>query len=210
MSSRRLRAMTHHLSGASRPVRGGWRLVRAGVLGGSSVLLAVGAHLLGGGVGPSAAVVALTVCLAGLIAVSVTARACRLPLLLTVLGLEQAGLHLLFGATSAAASCGPGPGPAAHGLHAGAMCVSPAGHAGMAEPGLSMVVAHVAAVIATAWLLARGERWVWALVATATAAVSARPSRRRSRPTRMVPVAAYAVSGRAVLALAPTRGPPAV
>ena len=202
--------MTPTVTGVPRPVRGGWRLLRAGVLGGSSVLLAVGAHLLGGGSAPSAAVVALTVCLAGLVAVSVTARRCRLPLLLTVLGVEQAGLHLLFGAASAAASCSPTVGSAAHGLHVGAMCASAAGPGGMAEPSLGMVLAHVAAVIATAWLLARGELWVWALVATATAAVTVRPSRRRSRPARLVPVAVFAVAGSPLLALAPTRGPPQI
>ncbi|GAA3704885.1 hypothetical protein GCM10022204_22920 [Microlunatus aurantiacus] len=193
-------------AGARRPGQGGVRLLRAAALGGSSLLLAAWAHLAGGGAAPNTAAMVLAGCATGVIAVSVTARRCRMPLLLTVLGLEQAGLHLLFG-SSAAALCLPNA-PMSHGLHAGASCVSVAGQHSMAEPGLVMVLAHVAALIVMAWVLARGEQWVWGLVDAATAVLAPRPSRRRGRLARQVPAPAYRRAGIQLVALAPTRGPP--
>lgn len=194
-------------AGARRPGQGGWRLLRATVLGASSMLLAATAHLAGGGQAPTAAVLIMAGCLTGLVAVSLTARRCRMPLLLTVLGLEQAGLHLLFGSSATAASCLPSV-PMSHGLHTGGTCVSMAGQHSMAEPGLLMVLAHVAALIGTAWLLARGEQWVWALVDAATAVLSPRPSRRRRRLARHVPALNLWSARVQLVALAPTRGPP--
>lgn len=203
---------------APRPGEGGWRLLRAAVLGGSSLLLASGAHLLGGGGVPNAAVLVLAFCLAGLVAVSVTARRCRLPSLLAVLGVEQTGLHLLFGSTAANGVCSPVAVAPLHGVHAEALCTSATGHPGMAptglsvalvhQAGLSMVLAHLVALLVTAWLLARGERWVWGLVAVAAAAVAARPTRRRPRPVRQLPTWLFSSTASPLLQTAPTRGPP--
>ncbi|MGI8458431.1 MAG: hypothetical protein ACR2LI_10010 [Propionibacteriaceae bacterium] len=84
MSTRR-----QHVSAA--PWQGFLRGVRVVVLGGVSMLLASGAHLPGGGQLSSAGVVVVSGFVLGLVAAVVTARRCRLPVLLLVLGVEQVG-----------------------------------------------------------------------------------------------------------------------
>lgn len=184
------------------------RLARAAVLGASSVLLAVGAHLTGGGMVPNAALLMLTICATGVIAVSLTSRRCGLPLLLTVLGLEQTGLHLVFAAGSATAIGSCGPVDAAHHLHAVAACGLAVSPAGLEHAGLSMILAHVGAIVLTAWLLARGEQWVWRMVSEATRTPAVRGSRRRPRALRQVPIWLPVLGFAPLETPAPTRGPP--
>src|SRR3954454_10511944 len=101
------------------PTTGWTRLLRAGAFGTASLLLAGLAHVLGGGGLPDLGLGLLLVAATGTVAVVLTARRCRLPLLLTTLGAEQLTLHALLtddGSLSCAAM------PAVHG---GAMACAP-------------------------------------------------------------------------------------
>jgi hypothetical protein len=147
-----------------------WRAVRVAVLGATSLLLATSAHALGGGDLPALGVLAVTAIVLGLVAVPLTARRCRTGVLLAVLGVQQTLLHLLFGSAAAHPGCGSsGLEAAAHQLDAacamhstGPMRVQSMGP--MADAGTTtwtMIIAHIAATVATAWLLGRGEAWLW-------------------------------------------------
>jgi hypothetical protein len=82
---------------------------------------------------------------------------------------QQTLLHLLFGSAAAHPGCGrSGLETAAHQL--GAACamhgtgpISVQSTGPMADAGTTwtMIVAHIAATVATAWLLGRGEAWLW-------------------------------------------------
>ena len=134
------------------------------------MLLAGLAHTLGGGHLPNPAVLTMTAVLLGLVATTATARRCRFPLLVTLLGVEQILLHLwLTAAVQAEAVCAANPVVAGGGHvgHTGAgpgcvLAASPA--AGEMAHGYEMWVAHAVATVLTAWLLARGEAWWWRTV----------------------------------------------
>jgi len=141
------------------------------VLGAASLLLATSAHIIGGGTLPSLGVLALTALVLGLVAVPLTGRRCRTGVLVAVLGVQQFFLHLVFTAVAEQRGCEPsGLVAAAHQL--GAACTMtmplnmplnmpmdvPMTAAGASWP---MILAHAAATAATAWLLARGEAWLW-------------------------------------------------
>jgi hypothetical protein len=147
-----------------------WRAVRVAALGATSLLLATSAHAVGGGDLPALGVLVVTALVLGLVAVPLTARRCRTGVLLAVLGVQQTLLHLLFSSAAARPGCDPsGLDAAAHqlgaacGMHGtGPMSVQntgPMGDAGATS--WTMIVAHIAATIATAWLLGRGEAWLW-------------------------------------------------
>jgi hypothetical protein len=163
------------------PIRGADRLLRIGVLGGTSLLLAAGAHSAGGGALPGPGLLVVVAAVLGLAALVVTQRRCRFPLLLVLLGGQQLALHAVFtAATNVSAACVPMAGGVPHhGSLAGAACLPVAGVAAgtpMLMSGPSMWLAHLAAVAATAWLLSRGEAWLWRtaerIIRTATAAPS--------------------------------------
>ncbi len=153
----------------------GWtRASRVVVFGGSSLLLAGTAHRLGGGALPGAGVLGVTGFVLGLLGVVLTTRRLRFALVLPVLAVEQAGLHLLFHATSALPACstvGAGGHAAAMPGMTTSMCppgsmlpgAMPMASMPMASMhlGWSMLLAHLGATAATAWLLARGEVWCW-------------------------------------------------
>jgi len=122
-----------------------WRAVRVAVLGAASLVLATSAHIIGGGTLPSLGVLALTALVLGLVAV------------------QQSLLHLLFTAVAEQRGCEPsGLVATAHQL--GAACAMnmpmdmPMTATGASWP---MILAHAAGTAATAWLLARGEAWLW-------------------------------------------------
>ncbi len=71
-----------------------------------------------------------------------------------------------------------------------------------------MLVAHLVATLATAWLLARGERWWWRQWDRAVEAATwtATPRVRRPRPARPLPVRVLLGADRP--AAAAPRGPP--
>jgi hypothetical protein len=170
------------------PLAGGRRLARAAGLGLATYGLAVGAHVVAGGGLPGWPVTALLTALLGVLAVAFTARRRRLPALFAVLAVGQAGLHLLLSLLETrAASCVPAGG--SH--HAvAATCATGVASAPMLMPSLTMLVAHAAATLATAWVLARGEAWLWR---TLRRAFSLPVSRAGDAPRRLGVVARFAV-----------------
>jgi hypothetical protein len=140
-----------------------WRAVRVGVLGAASLVLATSAHIIGGGTLPSLGVLALTALVLGLVAVPLTGRRCRTGVVVAVLGVQQSLLHLVFTAVAEQRGCEPSDLVAtAHQLGAACAMDMPMGMP-MTAAGASwpMILAHAAATAATAWLLARGEAWLW-------------------------------------------------
>ena len=89
------------------PLAGAARVVRVVVLGGCTLLLTTAAHTLGGGALPGAGALSGCGLVLGLLGVGFTNRRLRFPTLLAILTLQQAGLHLLFHATSAGHGCDP-------------------------------------------------------------------------------------------------------
>ena len=194
------------------PVAGWSRLVRSVVLGGSSMLLAGLAHLLGGGQLPTPAVLTGTAGFLGLVATTVTARRCRFPLLVALLGFQQILLHLwLTAASQAHAICVTGPtglggGHDRHVVVGDGCLLTPSAAAGLGH-GYGMWAAHAVAVVLTAWLLARGETWWWRTVERVVRAAPA--SVRPSEPTRHeIGADPIGLAGPAERSPAAPRGPP--
>jgi hypothetical protein len=189
------------------PTTGWARLLRASAFGTASLLLAGLAHLVGGGELPDPGLGLLLIAATGMVAVVVTARRCRLPMLLTVLGAEQLLLHALLDSSEPVAACAQ---PAVHG---GMVCLPVTGPAAVAvghSLSLVMFSAHVLATVLTAWLLARGEAALWRLadrvVRAATAAVTSWPA---AAPRVLVVSPLRSMTARVLRDDAPPRGPPA-
>ena len=180
---------------------GGWaRSARAGVLGGTSLFLATAGHVLGGGTLPGAGLLALTAVGLGLLAVTLTARRLRFGVLLAALGVEQLLLHLLFHASTTAMTCAtvamPGIAMPGHAMTAGAVC----GTGAATTAGWPMLLGHALAVLTTAWLLARGERWLWSVADRIHSCAGVTTARvRRPRPTVVPVVATFLARTRWVL-----------
>ncbi|HET9649583.1 MAG TPA: hypothetical protein VFP34_15330 [Microlunatus sp.] len=196
---------------AGTPLRGRSRLLRVSAFGGASMLLATAAHMAAGGAPPGAGVLSISAFVVGLLALTLTARRCSFWLLGGVLAVEQVVLHEVFATTSMATpSMSIGACPPTSGFNHGAAmaaCVATP-HEAVAGSGSGMLVAHLLATVATAWLLARGERWLWRLADSIVQAASAAPafSVRRPRPTRPLPPARLAAAARP--ADVDARGPP--
>lgn len=142
------------------PLAGGRRLARAAGLGLATYGLAIGAHAVGGGHVPGWPAGVILTALLGVLAVAFTARRRRLPGLLAALVGSQAALHVLLSLLETpSASCAMGAG----GHHAVPVVCGPAAAASatMLMPSMPMLVAHAGATLATAWVLARGEAWLW-------------------------------------------------
>lgn len=141
-----------------------FRLLRAVVVASSTVLLAAGAHLAGGGSLPDALVVVGVLALVTLSVMALAGRRISLPAMLALLGAGQFGLHNAFEILTESASSAPVLSMNAGHAHMLGM-VSPQGPAPMAMDSPSMLLGHVLATVVTALLLARGEAAVWALLA---------------------------------------------
>ena len=174
---------------------GGWaRLARAGVLGGASLFLATAGHVVGGGTLPGAGLLALTAIGLALLSVTLTARRLRFGVLLAGLGLEQLLLHLLFHASTTAATC-------ASVLMPGHTMSTVCGSGTSTAASWPMLLGHALAVLATAWSLARGERWLWAVADRIHRSAGSAPGRvRRPRPVVVAVLVAFLVPDRWVLA----------
>lgn len=143
---------------------------RSFLVTGVAVFLAAGAHAAGGaGMPPATLLTALTVFLVPPV-VLLARRRLSFPVLATVLSAGQLGLHGAFSLFPPEAVCAA-QGPAGHAHHAVAATACapgvPAG-GGLAEAaghGWLMTVAHLAAILLTALLLARGEKALWHLLA---------------------------------------------
>lgn len=77
------------------PTQGATRVFRAGFLGSVSLLLAVAAHLLGGGTLPPVRVMLAVSAMTAVVSGAMTARRCRMGLLAAVTGVSQLFLHLM-------------------------------------------------------------------------------------------------------------------
>lgn len=149
------------------PGRGRGRAVRSGTLALAVVALAAAGHRVGGGELPSPPILVGLVLATAAPAAALTARRLRWPTLLATLGAGQGVLHVALGALAAPAALGmpvtPGtsitPGtPVMPAVHSHAWHGLP----GSADSGSAMTLAHVLATVATAILLAWGERALWA------------------------------------------------
>jgi hypothetical protein len=171
------------------------------------MVLATAAHLSAGGALPGAGVLGISTFVVGLLALTLTARRCGFWLLGGVLAVEQIVLHEVFATTSmSTGSCTP-LGAIDHST-AMAACVT-AQHEAVAGMGSGMLVAHALATLATAWVLARGERWLSRLADSIVRAASAAPTLRvrRPRPDRLLPSPRLATAARP--GTIDARGPPA-
>ena len=142
------------------PTRGWVRLARAGVFGSSSLFLATAGHVAGGGLLPGPGMLAALGGVLALVSVSLTSRRLRFGLLLGVLAAEQVALHLVLQAASGVSACVavmPGHAMAAPAICGGSVA-APAGSSWL------MLIGHGLALLATAWLMSAGERWLWRLV----------------------------------------------
>lgn len=175
---------------------GGWaRLARAGVFGGASLFLATAGHVVGGGRLPGAGLLALTAIGLALLSVTLTVRRLRFGVLLAALGLEQVLLHLLFHASTTAATC------AAVAMPGHTMAAAVCGSGSSTATSWLMVLGHAAAVLATTWLLARGERWLWGVADRLHRYAGAAPGRvRRPRPVVVAVLATFQIPTRWVVA----------
>jgi hypothetical protein len=169
------------------------------------MLLAAGAHLAAGGRLPSPGILVVTAFLVGLTAVTLTARRCRFGLLAIGLGVEQLILHEVFAASSMAWA------PA---LHAAGGHDATTGHmvvtdvpAGMATSPV-MAAGHLVATLATVWLLAHGEDWLWGLGERAIRAAAAAPTPRRRRSPQPRGSARPVMIARLRRGAVEARGPP--
>lgn len=195
------------------PTTGAHRLVRVAALGGTSLVLACAAHMVGGGHLPSAGVLIVAGILIGLVAVTATTRRCRTGVLLGLLAVQQIILHLVFEASAAAAGCGVMSEVAGHhatmSAHAAPACMMTSAADTMSMPGWAMWVGHLVATLLTALLLARGEAWLWRVADQVITAATAAPSHRQARERRP-PVAVEPFSPATPRAYTPAdpRGPP--
>lgn len=157
------------------PTRGWVRLARAGVLGSCALFLATVGHVAGGGVLPGPGMLAVLGGVLALVSVSLTARRLRFGLLLGLLAVEQVALHLILQAASGASVCvAVMPG---HAMAAPGVCDGPV--AAPAGSSWTMLIGHGLALLATAWLISAGERWLWRLVEQTYRRATARPTRTR-------------------------------
>ncbi len=197
-------------------------MLRAGSLATAGVSLSLAAHTAAGGHVPGPLALAVPTVLAGCAAVLVTGRRVGRLTATGGLVLAQAGLHAWFSMTS---GHGCALTSAFHGhLHGaapdcgavtGSSSAAAASGASSPGPGLTMLLAHLVAVLLTGLLLAHGEALLWRLVALAPTSLrrvldlNVRPVHLALR--RSPPVAAVSRPVAAVLGGAwSLRGPPAV
>jgi hypothetical protein len=193
------------------PLRGARRVLRSAVLGSASLALAVGAHVAGGGAAPGSGMLLLSAALVGLVALPATARRVRLGWLAPLLGLEQALLHALFQAAGSAVCTAPaatGAGHPGHHADAALACLPAAGSATMTMPDGPMLLAHLLATLATAWVLVRGESALWSLAERVVRAAVARPGVLRAAVAVPVPPAPRRRPHQRAHGAAAPRGPP--
>ena len=148
------------------PLTGRVRLVRVGVLGLSAYGLAVGAHVAAGGAAPGWPVSLMLAALLGVLGVAFSARRRGRWALVGVLVATQAVLHGLFSLLDVPSA---GCAVLTSGHHTMTAVCGPVDSTAMLVPSLPMLLAHLAATVATAWVLARGEAWLWRVVRSAFA-----------------------------------------
>ena len=203
----------------SDPATGWLRVVRAAVLGSVAFALALSAHVVAGGQAPSMTVCLVLTLACGEVSIGVTSGRLGLAAITTTLGVFQLALHycLMWLASAGCVAASPVAVAPMH-MHGGPAQILPC--APMAAGAMAstahvstvlMLAAHAIATVATAGVLAHGERVMWLLVSAVwtvfhrVGTVLITPAGRRSNP----PLADGA--GRALVALGGIgrRGPPA-
>lgn len=142
--------------------------LRSAMIAGTTVALAAGAHILGGGQLPAAGILLAVLALAGLASTAATRLRLRTPAITGLLGAGQLILHEAFTVLGR-----PLPGPAenafTHHLAPATLAAGLAEHvppAGADAPFAALMLAgHTLATLACALLLARGEEALWSLAA---------------------------------------------
>lgn len=201
----RLRDMTYAAAmvRAADPTRGWVRLARAGVLGSGSLFLATAGHVAGGGVLPGPAMLAVLGGVLALVSVSLTARRLRFGLLFGLLTVQQIALHAILQSASGVSACmAVMPG---HAMAAPTICGGPA--PAVAASSWTMLIGHGIALLATAWLMSAGERWLWRLVEQTYRRATVRPTRTR-RTYVGAPSTSALIPIQLAWAPASPRGPP--
>ena len=142
-----------------------FRLCRAAVVAGATVFLAAGGHVAAGGALPDPLIVAGILALVLVPATALAGRKISAPLMLGMLGSGQLALHWAFDALSVSAPTAAALAPTASHVHVLGALSTPVA-AGHTHPdSLPMLLAHLAATVLTAFVLARGESVLWALLA---------------------------------------------
>ncbi|GAB13020.1 hypothetical protein ARGLB_032_00670 [Arthrobacter globiformis NBRC 12137] len=185
--------------------RGPLRLFRAALVTSLAVSLAVAGHVLGGGQLPDTVTLAVTAALLLAPAAWLARRQLSFAALFGVLGAGQVTLHASFTVFSPDASCLPqvplAQLPPAHYGHAGLHCTAAMESipmdAGASSP--AMLAGHLLAMLATAWLLRRGEEALWQLLAWL------RPLARLPRLTGFTPASHRPAAGPVVFVAAHRR-----
>ena len=133
------------------------RLVRSSVTSAVVLALAAGAHIIGGGTLPAPLIVAVLGSATLLAVTVISKKALPLPALLLVLTLGQWLLHHAFSLTSTAAACVTAP--TNHYAVQAVHCMPNGAHAhpAAAHADLWMLGVHGVAVVATGFMLQRGE-----------------------------------------------------
>jgi hypothetical protein len=197
----------------SSPAVGALRLARAVAFGTVAFALALLAHTVSGG--PTPRPVVLTFLAAGVAAGSVLLTGRKRGTAAVTLGLTgvQAGLHVAFMALAPVAGCSTMTMPMSHlpGSTSVTLCAAgPAASVAPASTPLLMVLAHAAATLVLAVLLARGERALWLLFTLLLPALCRRVApalRHRRSPCAASWVPALG-GGRMVSSGVGRRGPP--
>ncbi|MFK0008491.1 hypothetical protein ACIQTZ_15705 [Paenarthrobacter sp. NPDC090520] len=146
--------------------RSPFHALRSGALSVVVVLLAAGAHVLGGGALPTAPVLAALIALTGLAATLATRFKLNVAAMTALVGASQLVLHQAF--TSLAPIDAAAPAGGHHpGTESLAPIVDPATHLHElgTTAGALMFIAHVMATVASAAVLAKGEDALWQLAA---------------------------------------------
>jgi hypothetical protein len=148
-------------------VRAPFRLARAAVVAGSTVLLAAAAHTAGGGALPDPLIFVGLLALTLLPAAWLCGRRVRPAAVLALLGTGQFVLHSAFDALSTAAAVSQFSPAAGHVHVLGTLPAGgvPAHGAHLNGESPAMLLAHALATLAVGLLLARGEAALWALLA---------------------------------------------
>ncbi|MEH0109671.1 hypothetical protein V6N00_08120 [Tersicoccus sp. MR15.9] len=144
------------------------RLPRAAAVTTAMLVLAVGAHALGGGVLPPVPILVVVAVLALIPTMLLAGRRLTLTVLASLLVAGQFVLHLVFTRLAVPGSGVPATFLVGHGHHgghdAGALDPSAVGSAMTASPSLPMMALHLLATLITAAILARGEAALVALL----------------------------------------------
>ena len=150
----------------SSPFRAPFHALRSGAISLVIVLLASGAHVIGGGELPAVPVLLALVALTGLAATLATRFKLNFTAMTALLGTSQLALHEAFTALSPVTATAPGNSHhAAESLNPLLYTATPHLHELGTTLGTAMFAGHILATICSAVILARGEDALWQLAA---------------------------------------------